>query len=241
MEYVFLDVETHHRIPFKELSKEKQTLFADYVFDGNDADPIDVQWAKKAGLKPELGCIICVSATVIKKWGVDLKNFSDFQFANKSFAIGHDGCKDEKDVLLALSGFLDAAKGYGIAGYNSKSFDIPFIIKRWLANGLDPKQLSKLLTRDLDDKWGKSQNTIDVMDMYKMGGRAEKLVLATSLFGISSKTEKEYDGKYLHEHSFEDILKNMESRIIPYCEEDVVTTAKLWICLRNFRAIHGLV
>lgn len=242
MNYIFFDIETHYKTEFSDLDVETQKLFADYVQDSQkDPTPIDLQWNKTAGLKPEFGEIVCISAVVIKKFGLDLKDFSDFEFATKSFGV--DDYKDEKVVLDEFNEFLNAAErskiSYGISGYNIKNFDIPFVLKRCIKNGITP---SNLLTRDIDDKWGKNQTTLDVMDLYKMGAqRAEKLAVATRLFGIKSKTESEYDGKYLHTHTYDDIIKNINDRIIPYCEEDTISTAKLFCCLKYFRAKDGLI
>ena len=80
------------------------------------------------GIYAEFAKIVCTSVGVIYFKG------SKKHIRTKSFA-GHDEVKLLHDFALMASKFLVSAQHY-VCGHNIKEFDIPFICRRMLVNGI---------------------------------------------------------------------------------------------------------
>jgi len=138
---LFIDIET---VP---LNPDYQTLSEDYqkfwerkssFFRSENETAADVY--QRAGIYAEFGKIICISVGLVVERGGQKK------FRQKSFA-GHD----EKQLLLDFAAMLHdyAPKGdKAFCGHNIREFDIPYISRRMLINGI---QLPPML-----DNWQKT-------------------------------------------------------------------------------------
>jgi DNA polymerase elongation subunit (family B) len=162
-------------------------------------------YLQKAGLEPEFGRIVCVSFGVWDDNG--LHRMTSFYGENEMEII-------EKTSKIL---FNASAKGMKICGHNIKMFDVPFLGKKMLFNGLDVPPNLQL--------WNKKPwetPIIDTAEFFSFGSWSQKFLgldlLACSL-GIESPKE-DIDGSQVHNTFWEE--RDLE-KIKEYCERDVIT------------------
>lgn len=166
-------------------------------------------YLQKAGLEPEFGRVVCVSFGV---WD-EQEKIRLTSFYGES----------ELEILEKSSKVLNNAvsKGMKICGHNIKMFDIPFLGKKIIFNGLDvPSNLQM---------WDKKPWEIPILDtaeFFSFGSWSQKFLgldlLACSL-GVDSPKD-DIDGSQVHGTFWEG--GNFE-RIKDYCEKDVVTVMEV--------------
>jgi DNA polymerase elongation subunit (family B) len=163
----------------------------------------------KAGMEAEFGRVICVSFGLIEDNGS--ARFTSF--------FG----EDEKDILVKSNKILSnaAAKGMKICGHNIKSFDIPFLGKKMLYNGIPPASNLQIW-----DKKPWEVAILDTAELFSFGSWSHRYLgldlLACSL-GIESPKE-DIEGSKVHGVFWKE--KSLE-RIKDYCERDVDTVIKV--------------
>ena len=155
---LFLDVETVPVAPtFSELSEEFQSLWAEKTrWQRSEGQTPDEFYGVKAGVMAEFAKVICVSVGYI----YEKNNTSIFRI--KSF-YGDD----EQLLLSELKTLLDdkfATKRHFLCAHNGKEFDIHFLARRFLINGL---KLPHLLDVAGKKPWEIKQ--IDTMELWKFG------------------------------------------------------------------------
>ena len=162
-------------------------------------------YLQKAGLEPEFGRVVCVSFGV---W--------DDQGNHKMTSFYGD---NEVEILEKTAKVLSnaGAKGMKICGHNIKMFDIPFLGKKIIFNGMNIPPVLQL--------WDKKPWEIPILDtaeFFSFGSWSQKFLgldlLACSL-GIESPKD-DIDGSQVHGTYWDD--KDYE-RIKEYCEKDVIT------------------
>lgn len=212
---MFLDIETVPQFPaFSDLSPELQYLWdkKSTYFRKDDQKPEDVY--ERAGIYAEFGKIICISAGVIF-----LRNGERF-FKVKSFYSDN-----ETQLLIefgkVLTGFCSDSKNQ-ICGHNVKEFDMPYIARRMLINGIP---LPPVL--DIAGKKPWEVKFLDTLDLWKFGDYKHytSLALLTTIMGIPSPKD-DIDGSQVAAVYYQE--KNLE-RIAIYCEKDVFATAQLFL------------
>jgi 3'-5' exonuclease len=171
----------------------------------------------RAGIYAEFGKIICISLGMI--------SYSDGQerFRMKSFAGD-----DEKQLLEEFGALLRKRFNrdvFRLCGHNVKEFDIPFIARRMIINGV---QLPALL--DISGKKPWEIQHLDTMEMWKFGDFKSytSLTLLATALGIPTPKD-DIDGSQVCSVYYEE--KNLP-RIVTYCQKDVFTVAQV---LRRFR------
>ncbi len=114
--------------------------------------------------------------------------------------------------------------GYTPCGWNIKGFDIPFLCKHFIKNGL---KIPKILSNFQKKPW--EVNVIDIMEVWKNNGFSPtKLSTACVFMGIETPKD-EINGGDVHElfHSGE------IEKITKYCEKDVIATSIFWEKIKN--------
>jgi DNA polymerase elongation subunit (family B) len=226
---LFIDIETtSKKASYSGLSPIEKRLFVQKYEELIDLEAkdngIDFEKAyatiydKKACLTPEFGKIVCISVGVIGE---------DFKFKSKSFTAA-----DEKELLTNfIAGVktlhdpkMDKADMF-ICGHNIKNFDIPFIAKRIVYNGL---KLPEMLEFGQAKPWELTY-IIDTKESLKFGeGYAPSLEELCVQFGIDVamgyNSEKEIK-ELLQSDKREDIAK--------YCEHDLKCLAQVYLKLKN--------
>ena len=212
---LFFDVET---VPlfyqFDELDErgkelwDKKTRFLQER-EGIDADQI----YEKAGIYAEFGKVVCISV------GYILQKGGEEQIRLKSIAG-----KEEKALLQEFVDLLNTYYNTGdfvFCAHNGKEFDIPFLSRRILINGL---KLPRMLNLAGKKPW--EIKHIDTMDLWKFGDYKHytSLDLLTYIFDIPTPKD-DMDGSQVAKVYYEE---NDLDRIIHYCEKDVVATIQLF-------------
>lgn len=174
-------------------------------------------------LSPEFGRIVCASflhfisdtSTGKMVYKGRIKSYYDNTSSRSS---------EKSQILLPVANLLEnlskTGKRYRLCGHNIKKFDVPFLAKRMIMNGITPP--SQLQT------WGKKPWEIDSVDtgeLWAMGAWDQyvSLDLLTCALDIPSpkgQMKGEYVGRNFWEYKKYD-------EIAAYCEEDVKAVARI--------------
>jgi uncharacterized protein YprB with RNaseH-like and TPR domain len=211
---LFLDIETvpqcesYDSVPdkFKEFWEKKSAYFRD-----EDQSASDVY--QRAGIYSEFGKIICISV------GILINKSEKKAFRLKSF-FGDD----EKIILAEFAQMLKkyhaSNSDLQLCAHNGKEFDFPYISRRMLIHGV---RLPKLLDTAGKKPW--EVMFLDTMELWKFGDYKNytSLNLLTQIFNIPTPKD-DIDGSMVADVYYKE--KDI-SRIVKYCEKDVLAIAQL--------------
>ena len=174
-------------------------------------------YTEKAGIFAEFGKIVCISVGAVYR-GRDRR----LKIRLKSFAN-----RDEKQLLTDFNAMLDQyytdTTAQFLCGHNIKEFDVPYICRRTIINGL---RLPAMLNV-VDKKPWETKHLLDTMSLWKFGEYrgAASLKLLAGVFGFPTPKD-DIDGSDVGRVFWrEDDLQ----RIATYCEKDVLATAQLFL------------
>lgn len=195
----------------KRIKKAEEMMPADYFYE-------------RAGIYAEFGKVICISAGYFKKL-----NAERYSFKVKTFAS-----EDEKEVLASFKELLDKhynTPEHGLCGHNIKEFDIPYLCRRMLVNGM--------ILPNILDLFGKKPwevQHIDTMQLWKFGDMKSytSLRLLATIFNIPTPKD-DIDGSDVARVFW--VEKNLQ-RIARYCQKDVVTAAQLLLRFKGLPLMH---
>lgn len=215
---LFLDIETVPQYKnYKAAPQETQLLFAEKTAYQRQESETPETFYERAGIWAEFGKIICISVDYIHK------STEGNSFRTRSF---HG---NETTLLVAFKILLTShfnKPQHVLCGHNSKEFDFPYIARRMIINGIElPQQLNI---------YGKKPWEIphlDTMELWKFGDYKHytSLKLLAYILGIPSPKE-DIDGSMVHKVYYEN---NDIERIVTYCERDVLTTAQVYLKLKQ--------
>lgn len=220
---LFLDIETvPQESSMEKLDPEMQALWDKKSKSFRTQDQTPGEAYERAGIYSEFGKIICISVGVITE-----KN--PYRFRIKSF-YGDN----EKLLLSEFSGMLVKFSGNSreamLCAHNGREFDFPYIARRMIIN--------KLLIPPILDNAGKKPwevKVLDTMDLWKFGDfkNYTSLDLLTTVLGIRSPKD-DIDGSMVAGLYYND--KDL-TRIVRYCEKDVLAIAQVLLRFMNMPAI----
>lgn len=215
-ELLVIDIETVPQVPaFADLSGNWQELWQEKVAKTMPEDtPPEESYRKRAGILAEFGKIICISTAVF--------SYNDMKI--NGLRVKSVSGDDERAVL---EGFVEICnKMYGrnrnfqFAGHNIREFDIPYICRRMIINGmLLPEYLQ------LNDRKPWEVRMMDTLSWWKFGDYKHytSLHLMANVLGIpTSKTDM--DGSMVQDVYYKE--RDLQ-RIVDYCQRDVVVTANI--------------
>ena len=215
---LFLDIETvPEHASFGALEQEKQQLWEQKTKYQRKEEFSAEDFYDRAGIWAEFGKIICISVGYFTFKG-DLRTFRVTTFHG-----------EEKELLVAFKNLLNPhfnQTKHLLRAHNGKEFDFPYIARRMLIHGITlPYKL------DLFGKKPWEVPHLDTMELWKFGDYKHftSLKLMAHVLGIPSPKE-DMDGSMVREVYYDD---NNLDRIITYCELDVITTAQVFLRLRN--------
>jgi hypothetical protein len=167
----------------------------------------------------EFGKVVCISVGYLHRDG------GARQFRVKTF-----GGKEELNVLYGFADLI--SKHYNdpvedkICGHNIIEFDIPFVCRRMLINGI---RLPAMLNLHAMKPW--EVPLVDTMDLWKFGDRKNftSLRLLTHVLGIASPKDDIQGSDVGHVYWEQDDLQ----RIITYCQKDVVAVMQVLLRFRG--------
>jgi uncharacterized protein YprB with RNaseH-like and TPR domain len=174
-------------------------------------------YTERAGIFAEFAKIVCISVGAVyrdkdKKLKIRLKSFAS---------------RGERELLEHFNEMLDQYYGdpakYYICGHNIKEFDVPFMCRRIVAQGLP---LPKLLDIAGKKPW-ETKHLVDTMELWKFGDRKSyvSLKLLAAVLGFPSPKD-DIDGSDVGRVFWEE---DDVERIATYCEKDVLATAQLFL------------
>lgn len=172
------------------------------------------------GLFPEFGKIVCIS-TKVKGYGV------------KSFWLDSKVPANDREKAM-LTQFAEYIKPFGhfrFVGHNIKRFDIPFIIIRFVANGMAlPPGFRMYGVKPWEmSHW-------DTMEIWTQGvfGSSQSKALETVCMVLGIESPKaDFSGAEVATVFYSGKPDSME-RIVKYCERDVLGTATGLLAMFKF-------
>ncbi len=171
---------------------------------------------EKAGIYAEFGKIVCISVGLLyrdaqsKELKVRLKSFASI---------------DEKELLEEFSNLMsqyyNSPNKHGISGHNIREFDVPYICRRLLVNGLP---LPNLLNIAGKKPW-ETKYFVDTLELWRFGDYKNytSLKLMAAVLGFPSPKD-DIDGSEVGRVYWEE---NDLERIAVYCEKDVLAGIQL--------------
>jgi DNA polymerase elongation subunit (family B) len=218
---LFIDIETIS--PYKtyvEYSKKEPNLaklFWDKMVKQNKVDEysnlnmVEECFFKNSSLYPEFSKILTISYGLLK-WNKETETYE------KSIKNIIDN--DEKKVLSRFSTVINKISEnypeFKFCGHNIDGFDIPFLIKRMLINGIElPK---KMQIHNLKP-W--ETPTLDTMKLWRFGSfEPTSLDILCNAMGIVSPKSDEVNNKLISEIYYNGTGDNLTT-ILEYCNKDV--------------------
>lgn len=177
---------------------------------GNETPTPSEYWDKEGGFYPEFIKIICASYGYTDSTG--------------TFKVGSIYGDDESELLTKFNSLLTSVekKGLVLSGASIKRFDMPFIAKRMMVNGIRP---SKLVNVFGSKPW--EVNVYDLPEVWSQGCSQEAYTpfdwMCVSL-GIETPKD-DIGGADVKRVYYEE--ENGLERIKTYCEKDVLQSYKL--------------
>ena len=223
---LLLDIETTPlTASFDHLPDELQALWLEKnAKTAPESENAFENFSEKAGLMAEFGRIVCISA------GFFFTENGHYQLRIKSF-YGND----EKELL---TGFLELTHKFftrhprfQFAGHNIREFDIPYICRRALINGLS---LPVSLQLNNFKPW--EQPLLDTMQLWRFGEYRNytSLKLLAAVMGIPTPKD-DIDGSMVGKVYWE---TGDVQRIADYCQKDVLTVAQLLLKFKGLPLIE---
>ena len=215
---MFLDIETvPQHAQFENLDEQAQLLWEQKTAYQRKEEISAEDFYDRVGIWAEFGKIICISV------GFFALKASERNFRVTSFS--GDEIKILKQFKSLLIDHYSQSK-HLLCAHNGKEFDFPYIARRMVINGIEiPYKL------DLFGKKPWEVPHLDTMELWKFGDYKHytSLKLLAHVLGIPSPKE-DMDGSMVKDVFYGD---NDIDRIIKYCELDVITTAQVFLRLRN--------
>ncbi len=215
---LFLDIETvPQQQHFTDLDETAQLLWEQKTHYQRKDEFTPEEFYDRAGIWAEFGKIVCISVGYFIHKGEN-RNFRVTSFYGEEIKILREFKQLLKDHFSQVKHLLCA--------HNGKEFDFPYIARRMVINGINlPYKL------DLFGKKPWEVPHLDTMELWKFGDYKHytSLKLLAHVLGIPSPKE-DMDGSMVKDVFYKE---NDLDRIVTYCELDVVTTAQVFLRLRN--------
>ncbi|MCK0161102.1 3'-5' exonuclease [Allomuricauda sp. F6463D] len=215
---LFLDIETvPQKQHFTDLDETSQLLWEQKTQYQRKDEFTAEEFYDRAGIWAEFGKIVCISV-----------GYFTFKGENRNLRVTSfygDEAKILKDFKQLLKDHFSQVK-HLLCAHNGKEFDFPYIARRMVINGINlPYKL------DLFGKKPWEIPHLDTMELWKFGDYKHytSLKLLAHILGIPSPKD-DMDGSMVKDVFYK---KNDVDRIVTYCELDVVTTAQVFLRLRN--------
>jgi 3'-5' exonuclease len=223
---LFLDIETvpqyadYHSLPddWRDLWDTKSSSLLKY-HEGETKESI----YPRAGIYAEFGRIICISCGLVQMNGNEKK------MVLKSFY------GDNESLILAE--FSEMLKKWTVGepkhlcAHNGKEFDFPYLCRRMIINGLP---IPAILDTSGKKPW--EVNHYDTLELWKFGDFKSytSLNLLAHVLGIPTPKD-DIDGSKVWSVYWLD--KDL-SRIVTYCQKDVITVAQIFLRLMGEPSIR---
>jgi len=219
--FLIIDIETvSEKKDYHSLSEDWQHLWQEKVNKSLPEDvTVDEFYPHRAGVMAEFAKVVCISLGYFKK------KSGSYQFRVKSL-FSHS----EKELLqnfISMLNQLEAVhNNWSFTGHNIKEFDIPFLCRRLLINGLFiPPYL------DFQNMKPWETNMVDTFQYWRFGDYKNytSLKLLAAALNVPSPKD-DIDGSMVGKVYWEE--DNLQ-RIATYCQKDIVTVANIILRFKN--------
>jgi len=221
-----IDIETVSQAPdWNQLDENWKQLWSQKIEkqlpEGEDTESF---YPKRAAILAEFGKIICISAGYFRPQDGKLI------FRVKSYA-GQNEAEILNKFLHDAYQWQAARKNAAFAGHNIKEFDIPYLCRRIIINGLE---VPAWLDFQAMKPW--ETNLVDTMQLWRFGDYKNytSLNLLAACLGVPSPKD-DIDGSKVGEVYWQE---NNLPRIVEYCQRDVVTVAQVLLRFRNLALLN---
>ena len=176
-------------------------------------------YLQRAGVMAEFAKVICISIGYFKR------EEGGLQFRIKSFFES-----EEQDLLQHfvqdVKQFGTVRKNWIFAGHNLKEFDIPFLCRRLMVNGL---AIPSFLDFQNRKPW--ETNLVDTFQYWRFGDYKNytSLQLLSAVLNIPSPKD-DIDGSQVGHVYW--VKKDLQ-RIVVYCQKDIITVANILLRFKN--------
>ena len=217
---LFLDIETvPQAYQFEQLDEKSKALFeTKNRFQISPEKSIEQIFEERGGILAEFGKIVCISVGMLHEGN-----------QGKSIRLKSYYHDDEETLLKQFKRLLDDhynTQYHVLCGHNSKEFDIPYICRRMLINGI---ALPSILQIAGKKPW--EINHIDTMELWKFGDYKSYTSLSLLCHVMNIPTPKDdISGADVARVYYEE---NDLQRIMVYCEKDVVALIQLFLRLQG--------
>lgn len=226
---LFLDIETvSANSTYDDLDAEWQKLWEkkakqllSYKNEEITEEKVRNLYENKAAIYAEFGKIICITVAYLKRKAED-----EFEMRMKSF-YGKDEHELLADFGRMIDKHFDRPTKYYICGHNIREFDVPYIGRRFLVNGLQLPELFNLIGK----KPWESKHLLDTLEMWKFGDYKNyiSLDLLAKLLSVPSP-KLNMDGSMVGNAFWKE---NRLEDIKTYCELDVKTSVNVFLKLNG--------
>ena len=227
-EILFIDIETVPTQPEFSLLPERmqhEWIRKAKTVKGGTGDNIDpaTLFSEKAGIFSEFAKVACIGFGSLyhheNAWEMRLKSLVN----------------DNEKILLAdfcevIGKFTKRYNDFRFCGHNIKEFDIPFLCRRMVINGMGLPVCMQVAGKK---PWEVSH--IDTMEIWRFGDHKNftSLSLLAEILGIPSP-KSDIDGSMVADVYWKE--KDL-ARIGAYCLQDVFTSAKVYLRLKGIHDI----
>lgn len=197
---LWFDIETAPEVNGSDFSSyPKKRLWEDKMIEKGITTTFERSYMEKASIYPEFAKVVCISYSINNQM--------------KSL-IG----QDEAMLLMQFNDVLAFHQDATLGGFNINEFDIPFLWKRMMINGIKPHKklcIGNAKPREID--------TVDVFKIRKQTSFGCSLdLLSMTLLGESPKSEMSWEKvSYFYYADNLNIIKE-------YCEGDVLFTERCY-------------
>ena len=223
---LFIDIETvSEKATYQNLTENWQELWTEKTQRILPSENTAAEfYEQRAGVMAEFAKVICISIGYFKYEGEVM------QLRIKSFYADEEK-KVLQDFIATLNQMEIQNNKWCFAGHNIKEFDIPFLCRRLLINGMPiPEYI------DFQNMKPWETNSIDTFQYWRFGDYKNytSLKLLAAALGIASPKD-DIDGSQVGEVYWKE---NDLQRIVTYCQKDIITTANILLRFKNIPLIE---
>ncbi len=225
--FLVIDIETVSvQQNYHSLSEEWQHLWGEKISRTLPGETTLAEYyPQRAGVMAEFSKVVCISLGYFKN------DNSSYQFRVKSI-FSHNEKELLQNFITTINQLEAANHHWSFTGHNIKEFDIPFLCRRLLINGIAiPHYL------DFQNMKPWETNMVDTFQYWRFGDYknfTSLKLLATALNVPSPKDD--IDGSMVGQVYWEE--KNLD-RIAIYCQKDVVTVANIILRFKNLPLLES--
>ncbi|HRD57771.1 MAG TPA: ribonuclease H-like domain-containing protein [Ferruginibacter sp.] len=228
---IIIDIETASVSPsFQDLEEEWKILWQEKIRYSLPADSTAEEfYSKRAGVMAEFAKVVCISMGYFTKE-------PHIKMRVKSF-YGFDEKEILQQFLKTVNKIESNNKKWCFAGHNIKEFDIPFICRRLVINGMAiPPYL------DFQNMKPWETNMVDSFQYWRFGDYKHytSLKLLAAALGVPSPKD-DIDGSMVGDlfwNGDEELRKQNLKRIANYCQKDVVATGNIFLRFKNLPLLN---